>query len=50
MGQNIPVGDKNVIGSLWNFQTIIDMFLFQHFKVLLMIPSCVKQLIWVLRI
>jgi hypothetical protein len=52
MSQNILVlvGDKNGIGSLWKFQTIIDMFLFWHFKVMLMIPSCAKQLIWVLKI
>jgi hypothetical protein len=50
MGQNIPVGDKNGIGSLWKFQTIIDMFLFQCLEVMLMIPRHVKQLIWVLRI
>jgi hypothetical protein len=49
MGQNILIGDKNGI-IVWRFQTIIDVFLFWHFKVMLMIPSCAKQLIWMLKI
>jgi hypothetical protein len=35
--------------SLWKFQTIVDMFLFWHFKIMVIIPSCAKRLIWVLR-
>jgi hypothetical protein len=43
------IGTKNGVVNPWKFQTIVDMFLFWHFKIMVIIPSCVKWLIWMLR-
>jgi hypothetical protein len=49
MGQNTQIGGKKGVANFWNFQITIYMLLFWQFKVLIIIPSCVKWLIWTLR-
>jgi ABC-type multidrug transport system permease subunit len=49
MGQNTLIGVKKGVANFWKFQITIYLFLFWQFKVLVIIPSCVKWLIWMLR-
>jgi len=48
---NVNFGANKGVGSPWNFHTIVyNIHVFKkHFKVVVIIPSCYKLFIWILR-